>query len=1050
MRTLGAVPSTPPALMPMVCAVIDVGQYRNKFVRGCLTLGWATSLLVSGCSEPHDGVDPGPLEALAMQPARRFPAGATFYLPRPEEGRWVITEAPEGNANELFVGEDGYVRLTPVLPGEYAFVVEGTEERRTLTVVEQTPFEHYNYYGTTTVARVGEEIWVANTFDPHLSRVDPASGAVLGTVRVGPWPVALAHVEGSGQVLVAHKAGDTLGFVDVADKRIVDAVWVGDEPADIVVAPDGLTAFVSLATDDAVAVVDLRTHEVVERIAVNVNPTSMALSEDGATLYVASYRSGVQDRQQFAPEPRNDQFDIVVVDVEAAEVTGAIEAVGSTIGGLRLVGDTLYVSTTRVALEELSNAPGMTAFRHTVAAYDVASRTERAAVDLGRQESSTGLAVRPFGLDLVGGTLWVANEGSDLAVGLDPNTLAEVGRFEAAGRPRTIYADGDRVIVHGAQAYRLTMASSDGTVTGTVDLAGDPRNPVLALGQRLYTGTGAGAGENHSCADCHVDGLTDGNVWSAGGFSESASRPMFWMEGTYPIGWEGDANDLFSYLYGSPGPTIGATLTNEVHDAFYAYLAALVPPPPANGLTARDGALTEDGQVGKALFEGAGACGNCHSGPLTTDGLRLPGGGTQDDHPIVVPSLVGAYRHTFWLVNGAARTLEEAVRAMLPLSNVTLSDDEVAAVARYLAELTPRELFVLASEPRRGVANAPSEGPLTITMSHAVFDDPENLARVGLRDDAGATVPVDVEADGRHLTLTPAQALVPGARYELFVGEGFEGFNELSMAAEQALSFTVAEAPGLTLEGDYVITVEHPNLDFENLQYDPSVIIPIDLRMTATPTAWGARLDTQVTESLTAQYDVVVADDVAHFPPFAFPVGPGFLNRSFPSQITLTDDDGDGVADSGESTLFFRSPGLEATDVRWVLARDTGEPSDCAGQEGTHELDLMLDDEGLPTIDWPPEVGALGMYVTDPEAMPPAGPGPVTGGETFWALATAAFPTGFSGPVRYGETPEGATDVSADSGAPEGGASLAPGVCVKVSVVFDDFSTSTLRYETPN
>ena len=399
-----------------------------------------------------------------MQPQRRFVAGATYYLPPLEEGRWIITEAPEANANELVVGADGYTRLTPLAAGDYTFVVEGTDEQRTLSVVEQTPFEHYNYYGTTTVARVAEELWVAHTFDRHVSRVDATTGAVLGSIRVGPWPVALAHVEVTGEVLVAHKAGDTVGVIDVESNRLVDALWVGDEPADIVVAPDGERAYVSLATEDAIAVIDVRTREVVERIAVNVNPTSMALSDDGTTLYVASYRSGVQDRQQFAPEPRNDQFDIVVVDVETSEITGAIEAVGSTIGGLRLVGDTLYVSTTRVALAELSNQPGMTAFRHSVAAYDVASRTETVAVDLGRQESSGGLAVRPFGLDVAGGVLWVTNEGSDLVVGLDPATLAEVGRFEALGRPRTVFADGDQLVVHGAQDYRLTMAAADGTI----------------------------------------------------------------------------------------------------------------------------------------------------------------------------------------------------------------------------------------------------------------------------------------------------------------------------------------------------------------------------------------------------------------------------------------------------------------------------------------------------------------------------------------------------------------------------------------------------------
>ena len=111
-----------------------------------------------------------------------------------------------------------------------------------------------------------------------------------------------------------------------------------------------------------------------------------------------------------------------------------------------------------------------------------------------------------------------------------------------------------------------------------IALEGDPRDAGLAAGQALYTGVGAKGGVSHSCADCHVDGLTDGNVWSAGGFSESASRPMFWLEGRAAIGWEGDAHDLFSYLYGSPGPTIGATVTTELHQAFYDYLAEFVPP----------------------------------------------------------------------------------------------------------------------------------------------------------------------------------------------------------------------------------------------------------------------------------------------------------------------------------------------------------------------------------------------------------------------------------------------------------------------------------------
>ncbi|MCA9709108.1 MAG: Ig-like domain-containing protein, partial [Myxococcales bacterium] len=944
-----------------------------------VALGLALGL-AAGCQL---GIEPGELDALPLQPTARFGVGSTFYLPLPAEGRWVLEQAPEGNDNVVVPGADGHARFTPVVPGDYAFVVEGTGERRTLTAVDQVPYEHFNYYPTSSLAMVDGELWVAHVFDPHVSRVDPGTGQVRGTIPVGPWPVALAHAAELGVVLVAHKAGDTLGVVDVAQGRLVDAVWVGDEPAEIRLSPDGATAYVSLATEDAVVVVDVARREVVGRVEVNPNPTAMAISEDGGTLYVASYRSGVGERQTSGTDARGDLYDVAVIDTASRRVTDHISSVGATIGGLWLEGERLYVATTRVELEQLSPLDEQnTAFRHTVAAYDTATRAEVAAVDLGRQPSAAAMAVRPFGLTMAGGTLWVVTEGSDAVVGLDPQTLAERARFTAEGRPRTILADGERLYVHGSQAYRVTLAGSDGTVDGVAELDGDPRPAGVAQGQWMYTGVGARGGQAHSCADCHVDGLTDGNVWNAG-FALSTSRPMFWLEGTGPIGWEGDADDLRSYLYGSPAPTIGVIPTTESFQAFYDYLAALVPPPPANGWTQRDGSLTEPALRGKELFEGKAACAGCHAGALTTQGLRLPGGGTHDAHPVVVPSLVGAYRHAFWLVDGAARTLEEAVTAMAPLSGVALSEEEVADLAGYLRELTAREFFVLTSTPRTGASHVRSEGPLSVVMSQPVFDDPSDLARIELRPEGGVAIGITVEADGRRLTITPVAPLTPGQRYELVLAEDFEAFTGWTLGQVATMPFTVAEAPALSLDGEYVITVDHPNLDREAGRYDPSVVLPIPLAMTATASAYGASLDHQATELARFAYDVVIEGDVAYFPPFAFPAGPeGFFNRSFPSQLTLVDDDGDGVADRGESTLYFRSPGLEATDVRWTLARPDAGPSECSGQEGTHEVDLMVDAQGNPTIDWSADVQALGYYVTDPDAVPPAGPGPVTGGET--------------------------------------------------------------------
>lgn len=164
--------------------------------------------------------------------------------------------------------------------------------------------------------------------------------------------------------------------------------------------------------------------------------------------------------------------------------------------------------------------------------------------------------------------------------------------------------------------------------------------------------------------------------------------------------------------------------------------------------------------------------------------------------------------------------------------------------------------------------------------------------------------------------------------------------------------------------------------------------------------------------------------------------------------MTLIDNDGDGIADAGESKLTLRSPGLEAKDVVWRLAKDNG-PGPCVGQTGTHTVDLMTDALNAPTVSWMDPVNALGYYVTDVDAKTPLGPGPVTGGTTYWALATQAFPGGFAGPISYGMVPAGSTDESVASGAPLGGAMIPAASCIKVTIVFNDFSTTVLKYATP-
>ena len=136
-------------------------------------------LLISGgvlaCGEDT----PAPrLECLSMtleaQPVRRVPAGTTHYLPTLDptcgEHEWRLAKAPEGNSNAVVPVIDDHARFTAVLPGKYTFTVDALALTRALQVVpaDTVPFEHYNYYQGQSVARVGDELWLAAVFSPEI------------------------------------------------------------------------------------------------------------------------------------------------------------------------------------------------------------------------------------------------------------------------------------------------------------------------------------------------------------------------------------------------------------------------------------------------------------------------------------------------------------------------------------------------------------------------------------------------------------------------------------------------------------------------------------------------------------------------------------------------------------------------------------------------------------------------------------------------------------------------------------------------------------------
>lgn len=1047
---------------------------RPRTIRLALPAALTALALQAACAEPPTA-EQCVVDVFSAQARARFVAGETYWLPVLDDSKecdalaWTVAQRPDGSSEELVEGADGVWRITPLTPGTYRFELAGARDgaagRVTLEVVAAAdrPFENLNYYPSGSVAQVGGEVWVANVQRPTITRVDPTSHEPLGEVPVGPWPVSLAWREGMPFAVVAHRGSDTLGLVAPADERgparLIDAIWVGDEPAHVVVSPDGARAYVALQSEGAVAIVDLAKRALVARIDVVRDPKAMAISDDGRTLWVASQRSGHPDRYPYEADPQADERDVAVIDTEALVVVDWWLDVGTTITALALgPGGELFMSRTRNDTAANLADPASESFVHEVAVFDAATGAPKRSADLSRQASSAGPIVSLHGLSVAADRVWVVAEGSDLAIALDPATLAEQARVAAPGRPRALARVGDQVFVHGAQGValtRLTASAASGVAGETLATTVDPRPAPVAAGQAYFTGAGRGYAATWSCNSCHSDGLSDTLVWNAGPFSgRKVSRPFFWLEGTWPLGWDGYLSGVDNYAF-TVNTNVGVRPTTDEHRALSAYLASLMPPPPANGYTRRDGTLSELGARGKQVFEGEAGCASCHPLPLTSSRALLGTGiteGTTD-----VPALVGTYRLGAWMKRGEATSLGAAVdQVFAALGDPGLSADDRAALDRFLLELTARDFLVLTTDPRPDVASVAAEQPLTLTFSAPVWSDPENLERAWLR---GPTGPVEVaralSSDGRHLSLTPRSPLAPATQYTLVVEPTLVAFDERTLwtadpAAPTAFTsaFTTAAAPALRLSGEYLWTIDMPTADVMAGEFDLDNTIPTAVGLTIAQTGSGGLMRLDYGQDLTLERVAVVDGDTFVTPPLPIPVGPSFAD-STGARGPLVDLDGDGIGDAAEGTLTISGPGFIESGVRWKLSRPQAGGECPEGSDGALPVTLEFDAMGRPVAYWGADLG-LGVYFLAPDAQPPAGPGqPVTGGDVYWALQLENFPDGFAGPVTYGVVPPGAIDNTMAVGGGAGPAELVPGQCYKVVVLTTGFMQGSVTFALP-
>jgi YVTN family beta-propeller protein len=156
------------------------------------------------------------------------------------------------------------------------WVVNGTEgtvsriNPATHAVIEQVPVGS----APSAVAVTGESVWVTNSGDGTVTRINAAANIVVQKTQVGNVPVAIAS--GPSGVWVTNSGDDTVDRIDPSTGKVTRTVQVGGQPDGIAVGPDAV--WVANGEDGTVTRIDPATGQPGGPLPVGSGPAGIAVT----------------------------------------------------------------------------------------------------------------------------------------------------------------------------------------------------------------------------------------------------------------------------------------------------------------------------------------------------------------------------------------------------------------------------------------------------------------------------------------------------------------------------------------------------------------------------------------------------------------------------------------------------------------------------------------------------------------------------------------------------------------------------------------------------
>jgi YVTN family beta-propeller protein len=235
-------------------------------VRHTLTLITASVLLSSGCSSPEQG-------ALAREvgPHEADPAPINVYAATGPDG---LSDAVKGFPERVYVPNSGDNAVDVIDPHTFKIVDHFAVGKQPQHVVPSYDLK---------------TLWVVNDLDDSLTRVDPATGQKLGTVKVED-PYNLYYTPDGRYAIVVAERLRRLDFRDAQSMKLVESVPVPCRGVDHMdFEPSGWYLIATCEFSGDVVKVDLETRKVVGtlKLSETAMPQDIRLSPDGRVFYVA-------------------------------------------------------------------------------------------------------------------------------------------------------------------------------------------------------------------------------------------------------------------------------------------------------------------------------------------------------------------------------------------------------------------------------------------------------------------------------------------------------------------------------------------------------------------------------------------------------------------------------------------------------------------------------------------------------------------------------------------------------------------------------------------